>query len=57
VLGAGTVIGEIQCFLERVVEIETPKFAAAATRILQHALFNVGKICGGRDCAQPLIFL
>jgi hypothetical protein len=57
VLGAGTVIGEIQCFLERVVEIETPKFAAAATRMLQHALFNVGKICGGRDCAQPLIFL
>jgi hypothetical protein len=49
--GAGTVIGETQCFLDQAVEIDTPTFAAAATRMLQHALNDVGKIC-----AQPLIF-
>jgi hypothetical protein len=51
VLRAGTVIGEVQCFLDQAVEIDTPTFAAAAMRMLQHALNDVGKIC-----PKPLIF-
>jgi len=49
--GRGQRDSEIQCFLDQAVEIDTPTFAAAARRMLQHALNGVRKIC-----AKPLIF-
>ena len=49
--GRGHRDSEIQCFLDQAVEIDTPTFAAAARRMLQHALNGVRKIG-----AKPLIF-
>src|SRR6516165_4639559 len=38
ILSPATVIGEVQRLLDQAVEIDTATFAAAATRMLQHAL-------------------
>src|SRR5215469_6884104 len=38
ILGAATVIGEVQGLLDQAVEIDAAAFAAAATRMFQHAL-------------------
>src|SRR5262249_36913984 len=38
ILGAATVIGEVQRFVDQAVEIDAAAFAAGATRMLQHAL-------------------
>ena len=41
ILGPGTVIGEVQGFLDQAVEIDTATLAAAATRMFQHALDDI----------------
>ena len=41
ILGTGTVIGEVQGFLDQAVEIDAATLAAAATRMLQHALDDI----------------
>jgi hypothetical protein len=41
ILGTGTVIGKVQGFLDQAVEIDIATFAAAATRMLQHALHDI----------------
>jgi hypothetical protein len=41
IMGTGTVIGKVQGFLDEAVEIDIATFAAAATRMLQHALHDI----------------
>ncbi len=41
VLGAGAVVGEVQCLVDQIVEIDLPALPADAARVLQHALDDV----------------
>ena len=41
VLGAGTVIREVQCLLDQIVQVDLAPLAADTARVLQHALDDV----------------